>query len=88
MPDKEIRADKKWCYDCKNYYTTTFCGYNASHCRIHGSLDMDQKERHHQSCKNGSRFIYDLQGTGIGTIVKIKCPICGKEEDITDLDSW
>ena len=41
MCDKELRSDKKWCYDCKNYYTTTFCGYNASHCRIHGSLDMD-----------------------------------------------
>ena len=50
--------------------------------------DKAFRERHHQSCKNGSRFIYDLQGTGIGTIVKIKCPICGKEEDITDLDSW
>lgn len=37
---------------------------------------------------NGSRFIYDLQGTGIGTVVKIKCPICGAEEDITDIESW
>lgn len=50
--------------------------------------DRAFRERHYQLCKNGSRFIYDLQGTGIGTIVKIKCPICGKEEDITDLDSW
>lgn len=46
------------------------------------------REHHYQFCKNGGRFIYDLQGTGIGTIVKIKCPICGIEKDITDAESW
>lgn len=46
------------------------------------------REHHYQTCKNGSRFIYDLQGTGIGTIIKIKCPVCGAEEDITDVDCW
>lgn len=46
------------------------------------------REHHYQTCKNGSRFIYDLQGTGIGTITKIKCPVCGAEEDITDVDCW
>ena len=50
--------------------------------------DKAFRERHHKSCKNGSRFIYDLQGTGIGTIVKVRCPICDVEEDITDMDSW
>lgn len=45
------------------------------------------REKHYQSCKN-NRYIYDLEGTGIGTIVKIKCPVCGEEKDITDLDSW
>ena len=50
--------------------------------------DKAFREQHYQSCKNGSRFIYDLQGTGIGTIVKIKCPVCDAEEDITDMDSW
>lgn len=46
------------------------------------------REHHYQTCKNGSRFIYDLQGTGIGTVTKIKCPVCGVEEDITDVDCW
>lgn len=46
------------------------------------------REHHYQTCKNGSRFIYDLQGTGIGTITKIRCPVCGIEEDITDVDCW
>lgn len=50
--------------------------------------DKAFRDRHYQLCKNGSRFIYDLQGTGIGTVVKIKCPICGAEEDITDIESW
>lgn len=50
--------------------------------------DKEFRERHYQICKNGSHFIYDLQGTGIGTIVKIKCPICGIEKDITDAESW
>lgn len=50
--------------------------------------DKAFREHHYQACKNGSRFIYDLQGTGIGTIVKIKCPVCGIEEDITDTKSW
>lgn len=50
--------------------------------------DKAFKEKHYKQCKNGNHFIYDLQGTGIGTIIKIKCPICGAEEDITDTDSW
>lgn len=50
--------------------------------------DKAFRDRHYRLCKNGSRFIYDLQGTGIGTIVKVKCPICDVEEDITDIDSW
>ena len=50
--------------------------------------DKAFREKHYQQCKNGGHFIYDIQGTGIGTIVKVKCPVCGTEEDITDLDSW
>lgn len=43
---EEAKQGKRWCYDCENYYTSTFCGYDASKCKIYGSLDMDQKERH------------------------------------------
>lgn len=50
--------------------------------------DKEFRERHYQICKNGSHFIYDLQGTGIGTVVKIRCPVCGVEEDITDTSCW
>lgn len=34
------------CYNCDNYISSYFCGYYSSHCKIHGSLDMDQHERH------------------------------------------
>lgn len=50
--------------------------------------DKEFRERHYQICKNGSHFIYDLQGTGIGTVVKVRCPVCGVEEDITDTSCW
>lgn len=43
---ERVIAGKKWCYDCLNYYTDYFCGYSASGCKIHGSLDVDQTERH------------------------------------------
>lgn len=45
-------------------------------------------EQHYKSCGNGSHFIYDLCGTGIGTAIRIKCPTCGKEQDITDYGCW
>lgn len=27
-------------------------------------------------------------GTGIGTNLKVVCPICGESEDITDMEAW
>ena len=37
---------------------------------------------------DGNTYWYELSGTGIGTCIKIKCPICEEEKDITDTDSW
>lgn len=34
------------CYDCANFYHDHFCGYAACNCKVFGSLDCDQKERH------------------------------------------
>lgn len=34
------------CRNCKNFYTDNFCGYSACRCKIYGSLDVDQNERH------------------------------------------
>lgn len=44
------------CYQCCNfYYEGCFGGYSACMCKVYGSLDVDQKERHPntaaQTCK-------------------------------------
>ena len=50
-------------------------------------LAAKKEFQNHHSHAN-STFIYTLTGTGIGTAIKIKCPKCGEEKDITDMDSW
>ena len=45
-------------------------------------------EKHRTKCKNGTHFIYDLQGCMFGIGIIVKCPVCGEEEDITDMDCW
>lgn len=46
------------------------------------------RDAHYNSCGNGSTYQYELVGTGIGTAIKIRCPKCGEERDITDYSSW
>lgn len=46
------------------------------------------RDKHYKSCKNGYKHIFELTGTGIGTVIKIKCPFCNEEEDITDMSTW
>lgn len=43
---------------------------------------------HYMKCKNGNRFQYELIGTGIGTVLYVRCPVCGEQKNITDLNSW
>ena len=43
---------------------------------------------HYCSCHNGNTYQYELSGQGIGTTIKIRCPKCGIEKDITDYSSW
>lgn len=63
----------------------------------HSLFDMTDRElaeekafraRHYKNCKNGSTFVYELTGTGIGTCIKITCPVCKKSKDITDVTGW
>lgn len=65
--------------------------------RMHSLLIMNETElqrleefqnRHWSVCKNSGHWLYDIEGTGIGPIIKVKCPVCGEEEDITDAESW
>lgn len=46
------------------------------------------RDAHYNSCGNSSTYQYELTGTGIGTIIKIRCPKCGQETDVTDYASW
>ena len=50
--------------------------------------EKEFREIHYKECKNGSDFIYEIKGTGIGTIIQISCPVCKKKKDITDVSSW
>lgn len=37
---------ERMCYDCGNFSLSYFCGYESCNCKIFGSLDVDQQERH------------------------------------------
>jgi len=57
-------------------------------------LSKEQKEKadrfiKYHKCKNSIpvRISYIFTSTGIGCIVIVKCD-CGKEIDITDVNSW
>ena len=45
------------------------------------------KYNYYKSCKTNDVLVF-LSPTGIGTVIKIKCPKCGEEVDITDCDNW
>ena len=52
---------------------------------------FEQKHMHDrlESKANGGRAPYLIPtGTGIGTVLKVVCPICGESEDITDTEAW
>lgn len=46
------------------------------------------RKTHHESCKNSGTYIFELDGTGFGEAIKIKCPCCNVEEDVTDYSTW
>ena len=45
------------------------------------------KYNHYKTYKTNDVLVF-LSPTGIGTVIKIKCPKCGEEVDITDCDNW
>lgn len=49
------------------------------------------RDKHYKSCQSGkmsTTFEYILTGTGIGTAIEIRCPVCGHTENITDYSNW
>ena len=48
----------------------------------------DFKHKHYKECGNSGDFEYRVTGTGVGSIIKVKCTKCMDIEDITDFESW
>ena len=52
----------------------------------------DAFKEHHKNRRkrNGISlpYKYIFTSSGIGNVVVIKCPYCGKEKDITNIDCW
>ena len=79
--DEEITKEKQ---RADYYITNSLC--------VLSDKEMQSKkafiDKHYASCQNGGRYQYELIGTGIGTAITIRCPICGEEENITDYNCW
>lgn len=52
------------------------------------------KTKHRASCASkqnltaGEYWSYTFIPGGIGTVTIVKCNLCGKEEDVTDVSNW
>lgn len=55
------------CYNCENFYQSWFGGYGKCCCRVHGSIDADQKERHPDTAAANCKE-YTQKGGGETTV--------------------
>lgn len=66
-------------------------GSFASQKELDAYHDFEKRHMHDRltSRYNGGRAPYLIPtGTGVGTNLKVVCPICGESEDITDIGAW
>ena len=65
--------------------------YRENSLQVLSDKEMSQfrefKYSHYKSCGTNDVCVL-LSPTGIGTIIKLKCPKCGEKLDITDIDHW
>ena len=65
--------------------------YRNNSLQVLSDKEMSQfkefKYSHYKTCGTSDVWIF-LSPTGIGTAIKLKCPKCEDEVDITDIDSW
>ena len=65
--------------------------YRENSLEVLSDKEMSQfkefKYNHYKSCGTSDVCVL-LSPTGIGTIIKLKCPKCSEEVDITDCDHW
>ena len=66
-------------------------GSFASQKELEAYRDFEKRHMHDRltSRYNGGRTPYLIPtGNGIGTVLKVVCPICNESEDITDIGAW
>jgi hypothetical protein len=61
--------------------------------QLHGQEKIRAEKfiKKHKKCKNNDKiglFSYIFTPNGIGNTVKIHCPYCDEELDITDVSCW
>ena len=65
--------------------------YRNNSLQVLSNKEMSQfkefKHNHYKSCGTSDVWVL-LSPTGIGTVIKLKCPKCLAELDITDIDHW
>ena len=65
--------------------------YRENSLQVLSDKEMSQfkefKHNHYKSCGTSDVYVL-LSPTGIGTDIKLKCPKCGDESDITDINHW
>ena len=65
--------------------------YRNNSLQVLSNKEMSQfrefKHSHYKTCGTSDVCVL-LSPTGIGTIIKLKCPKCSEEVDITDCDHW
>lgn len=82
-----------WNKDAEIQKANKLVKYYRNH-SLHELSDAEAKQvsrfrqEHYDSCNNSGRFLFELTATGLGETITIKCPICGKAEDITDFSNW
>ena len=65
--------------------------YRENSLQVLSDKEMSQfrefKHSHYKTCGTSDVWVL-LSPTGIGTAIKLKCPKCEGEVDITDCDNW
>ena len=65
--------------------------YRENSLQVLSDKEMSQfrefKHSHYKNCGTNDVYVL-LSPTGIGTIIKLKCPKCSEEVDITECDHW
>ena len=92
-PDVSIEPIGVYPFKPEDMLTDTTIQINNPHTDITYSLKGSEIKAYndfcnlHKCCKSSVNVTFSHE-SGIGTTVKVKCPVCGEEQDITDVSNW